>query len=63
MLVQAIKPRPTLEQHLSVRLPQAQIEELNQLAASAGCLRSDVVRQALRLGLVTLRALDEQEST
>jgi metal-responsive CopG/Arc/MetJ family transcriptional regulator len=38
------------------------VEELDRIARSAGCLRSDLVRQALRLGLITLTALNEQET-
>ncbi len=60
--VQAIKPRRAPQQQVSIRLPQPQIEELDRIARSAGCLRSDLVRQALRLGLITLTALDEQET-
>jgi hypothetical protein len=61
--VQAIKPRRAPQQQVSIRLPRPQVEELDRLARSAGCLRSDLVRQALRLGLITIHALNDQEAT
>jgi Arc/MetJ-type ribon-helix-helix transcriptional regulator len=58
--VQGIKPRPAPQQHFSVRLPPAEIRMLDDLARSAGCLRSDLVRQALRAGLKVLTDKDEE---
>ncbi len=58
--MQAIQPRRPPQRPFTVRLPQAQVEELDRLARNSGCLRSDVVRQALRVGLYVL-ADDDQK--
>ncbi len=61
--VNSIEGRPLPKQQLSIRLPHLQVEELDRVARSAGCLRSDVVRQALSAGLRFLTAPKDQETT